>query len=94
MLQRTALYPLHLTAGAKLVDFAGWEMPLHYGSQIAEHNIVRQDAGMFDVSHMNPIEIKGADAKNYLRYLLANDVATNRVKHFIVVLNENRRLMI
>jgi aminomethyltransferase len=71
----TALYAQHQQAGAKLVDFAGWDMPLHYGSQLEEHNIVRQDAGMFDVSHMLAIDIKGTQASDYLRYLLANDVA-------------------
>lgn len=71
----TALYEQHQQDGAKLVDFAGWDMPLHYGSQLEEHNIVRNDAGMFDVSHMLAVDIKGADAMNYLRYLLANDVA-------------------
>lgn len=72
---RTALYETHLQAGAKLVDFAGWDMPIHYGSQIEEHQAVRQDAGMFDVSHMLGIDLFGADAKAYLRHLLANDVA-------------------
>lgn len=71
----TPLYEQHQHDGAKLVDFAGWDMPLHYGSQIEEHNIVRNDAGMFDVSHMLAVDIKGADATNFLRKLLANDVA-------------------
>lgn len=72
---RTPLYKAHLDAGAKMVDFAGWEMPINYGSQIDEHHAVRRDAGMFDVSHMCPVEITGAQAKDYLRRLLANDVA-------------------
>ncbi len=72
---RTALYELHQQAGAKLVDFAGWDMPLHYGSQLEEHQKVRRDSGMFDVSHMLAIDIKGEKASEYLRYLLANDVA-------------------
>ncbi len=71
---RTPLYQEHQTAGAKLVDFAGWDMPLHYGSQLEEHHKVRRDAGIFDVSHMAPVDIKGSDAKAFLRYLLANDV--------------------
>lgn len=75
MTNRTALYEQHQQSGAKLVDFAGWDMPLHYGSQLEEHNIVRGDAGVFDVSHMLAVDVKGADAKNFLRYLLANDVA-------------------
>lgn len=74
MPQRTPLYPEHLKQHALMVDFAGWEMPLHYGSQIEEHHKVRQDAGMFDVSHMGVVDIVGADAKPYLEYLLANNV--------------------
>lgn len=58
-----------------MVDFAGWEMPIHYGSQITEHEIVRTDAGMFDVSHMTIVDVKGKDARPYLRFLLANDIA-------------------
>lgn len=72
---KTALYATHQTMGGKLVDFGGWDMPLHYGSQIEEHNYVRQNAGMFDVSHMTVVDVKGAGAKAYLQYLLANDVA-------------------
>ena len=72
---KTALYSTHQSMGGKLVDFGGWDMPLHYGSQIEEHNHVRQAAGMFDVSHMTVVDVKGEDAKAYLQYLLANDVA-------------------
>lgn len=75
MSKQTMLYPLHQKLGAKIVDFAGWDMPLHYGSQIEEHHHVRQHAGIFDVSHMNVVDIKGAAAKQYLQHLLANDVA-------------------
>ena len=75
MSHRTPLYPAHVRAGAKIVDFGGWDMPLHYGSQVREHQYVRQHAGMFDVSHMTVIDITGADALAYLRHLLANDVA-------------------
>lgn len=74
-LARTPLHPAHLEAGAKLIEFAGWEMPLHYGSQLEEHHQVRRDAGMFDVSHMLAVDIRGADAYDLLRRLLANDVA-------------------
>jgi aminomethyltransferase len=74
-LQRTALHPEHVAAGARLIDFGGWEMPLHYGSQIDEHHQVRRDAGMFDVSHMLAIDIAGGRAAEFLRHLLANDVA-------------------
>lgn len=73
--QHTSLYQNHLDAGAKMVDFAGWDMPINYGSQIEEHNQVRTAAGVFDVSHMTVIDISGEDAEKYLRYLLANDVA-------------------
>lgn len=75
MLKTTPLITQHQLAGAKLVDFSGWQMPLHYGSQIQEHHLVREDAGMFDVSHMAIVDVKGAEATEYLRYLLANDVA-------------------
>ncbi len=72
---RTPLYDNHLRCGAKMVDFAGWDMPINYGSQIEEHHAVRRDAGMFDVSHMLGIDLDGPDATSYLRLLLANDVA-------------------
>lgn len=75
MAQKTVLHASHLAAGAKMVDFFGWEMPINYGSQIEEHHAVRQDAGMFDVSHMTIVDITGANTRNFLRYLLANDVA-------------------
>jgi len=74
MAQRTALYEVHLAAGARLVDFGGWEMPVNYGSQIEEHHAVRRDAGMFDVSHMCVVDLQGRRARDYLRHLLANDV--------------------
>ena len=72
---RTALYEKHVEAKGKMVDFAGWDMPLHYGSQIEEHHVVRQDAGMFDVSHMIVTDLKGEGVFDFLRLLLANDVA-------------------
>lgn len=72
---RTPLYQCHLEAGAKIVDFAGWDMPINYGSQITEHEVVRADAGMFDVSHMTVVDVSGSQAKAYLQHLLANDVA-------------------
>jgi len=75
MPKQTPLYAEHVAAGAKIVDFAGWDMPIHYGSQLEEHKRVRSDAGMFDVSHMLPVDISGAGAQAYLRHLLANDVA-------------------
>ncbi len=73
--KNTALYHEHIAAGARMLDFAGWDMPLHYGSQIAEHQAVRRGAGLFDVSHMTVIDIAGDGAKAFLRRLLAGDVA-------------------
>ena len=70
---KTPLYELHESMGGKLVDFGGWDMPLHYGSQLEEHNIVRQGAGMFDVSHMTIVDVSGQEARKYLQYLVAND---------------------
>ena len=74
-MQKTPLNSAHHDAGARMVEFGGWEMPIHYGSQIDEHKAVRERAGMFDVSHMTVVDIEGADAQSFLRYLLANDVA-------------------
>lgn len=73
--QQTALFAQHQAMGGKIVDFGGWDMPINYGSQIEEHKHVRSDVGMFDVSHMTIVDIKGADAQAYLQRLLANDVA-------------------
>jgi aminomethyltransferase len=72
--KQTGLYDRHVRAGAKLVDFGGWDMPLHYGSQIDEHHAVRQKAGAFDVSHMTVVDVTGPDACAWLQKLLANDV--------------------
>ncbi len=71
---RTPLYEEHVKAGARIVDFGGWDMPLHYGSQIAEHHAVRRQAGIFDVSHMRAVEVRGERARDFLRHVLANDV--------------------
>ncbi|MDA0427189.1 glycine cleavage system aminomethyltransferase GcvT [Stutzerimonas frequens] len=73
--QRTPLYDQHLALGAKMVDFGGWDMPLHYGSQVEEHHQVRRDCGVFDVSHMTVVDVAGEQATAYLQRLLANDVA-------------------
>ncbi|HCH40532.1 MAG TPA: glycine cleavage system aminomethyltransferase GcvT, partial [Enterobacter sp.] len=75
MAQQTPLYEQHTLCGARMVDFHGWMMPLHYGSQIDEHHAVRTDAGMFDVSHMTIVDLHGSRTREFLRYLLANDVA-------------------
>merc|ERR1712000_224420 len=75
MAKRTPLYEKHLQANGKMVDFGGWDMPVNYGSQIQEHQAVRQHAGMFDVSHMTIVDVRGVDATAYPQKLLANDVA-------------------
>jgi aminomethyltransferase len=75
MARRTPLYDAHLAAGARTVDFGGWDMPVNYGSQIEEHHAVRRDAGMFDVSHMCVIDLRGERVRDCLRFVLANDVA-------------------
>jgi aminomethyltransferase len=77
---KTPLFDAHVLQGAKIVDFGGWDMPLHYGSQIEEHHQVRRDAGMFDVSHMAIVDLRGERIREFLRFLLANDVA--RLKSF------------
>ena len=74
MLKQTPLNAAHHALNAKMVDFGGWEMPLHYGSQIEEHHRVRKDAGMFDVSHMLAVDVDGEGARMFLRHLLANNV--------------------
>jgi aminomethyltransferase len=73
-LRRTPLYPAHVAAGARLVPFAGWEMPVHYGSQLNEHHAVRSGAGMFDVSHMAIIDLAGDGCRAFLQRVIANDV--------------------
>jgi aminomethyltransferase len=80
MNNHTALHAEHIKLDAKMVDFFGWDMPINYGSQIEEHNAVRNDAGMFDVSHMTIVDVQGSQAQDYLRHLLANDVAKLTVK--------------
>jgi aminomethyltransferase len=74
MAKQTPLYATHVRLGGKMVDFAGWDMPLHYGSQVEEHHLVRRDAGMFDVSHMLAIDLEGAGAHDLLHKLIANNV--------------------
>lgn len=92
MPNKTPLYDHHLTLHAHMVDFAGWLMPLHYGSQIEEHHAVRKNAGIFDVSHMGVVDVTGKDTIHFLRYLLANDIA--KLKNhgdalYSCMLNEN-----
>ncbi|MCR6702612.1 MAG: glycine cleavage system aminomethyltransferase GcvT [Dokdonella sp.] len=74
MTQHTILNASHRALGAKMVDFGGWDMPLNYGSQIEEHHAVRRDAGMFDVSHMTVVDLRGARTRDFLRHLVANSV--------------------
>jgi aminomethyltransferase len=75
MTLKTPLFDQHAAAGARIVDFGGWDMPLHYGSQKEEHYAVREHAGVFDVSHMTIVDLAGERVRGYLRRLLANDVA-------------------
>jgi aminomethyltransferase len=75
---RTPLHDVHVASSARMVDFGGWDMPVNYGSQIEEHHAVRRDAGMFDVSHMCVVDLRGARVRDFLRRLLANDVAKLR----------------
>ncbi|GAC1628313.1 MAG: glycine cleavage system aminomethyltransferase GcvT [Nevskia sp.] len=79
MLKATALHAEHLRLGAKLVDFAGWDMPIQYASQLDEHHAVRSRAGMFDVAHMAAVDLAGARTREFLRHLLANDVAKLKI---------------
>src|SRR3954449_6868414 len=74
-LRRTPLYDRHVAAGARLVPFAGWEMPVQYEGVIDEHRAVRTDAGVFDVSHMGELEVEGPKALELLQSLLSNDLA-------------------
>ena len=74
MTQKTVLNETHRRLGAKMVDFGGWDMPLHYGSQLEEHHAVRRDCGMFDVSHMCAVDVAGPDARAFLLRLVANNV--------------------
>jgi len=78
MTRRTPLHDLHGERGARFVDFGGWDMPLHYGSQLDEHHAVRRASGVFDVSHMCTADVRGARAGEFLRRVLANDVAKLR----------------
>lgn len=74
MTQKTLLNDTHRALGAKMVDFGGWDMPIHYGSQLDEHHLVRRESGVFDVSHMTVVDLRGDQVKPFLRRLLANSV--------------------
>ena len=79
MLKKTVLNAAHRAMSARMVDFGGWDMPVNYGSQIEEHHAVRNNCGMFDVSHMCPVDVVGADCRTFLSRLVANDVAKLQV---------------
>jgi aminomethyltransferase len=79
MLKKTVFNSAHRAMNARMVDFGGWDMPVNYGSQIEEHNAVRNNCGMFDVSHMCPVDVVGADCRAFLSRLVANDVAKLKV---------------
>jgi aminomethyltransferase len=90
--RRTPLYDLHLSLGARMVDFGGWDMPVNYGSQIEEHHAVRRTAGIFDVSHMCVVDLTGEKARAFLQRLLANDVGKLQFRGkalYSCMLNEN-----
>lgn len=87
----TPMYDMHLALGAKMINFHGWDMPLHYGSQVEEHHQVRNDCGVFDASHMSSTDISGADAETLLLKVLSNNVGlltTTGDGHYSAMLNE------
>lgn len=88
--QHTPMYEMHLALGAKMINFSGWDMPLHYGSQVEEHHHVRNECGVFDVSHMCTTDIGGTDAEAFMRHVLSNDVARLQpgAGHYSAMLNE------
>lgn len=87
---QTPLHGVHLAAGARMVPFAGYSMPLRYSSQVDEHHAVRRAAGLFDVSHMGEVFVSGPDAERFLRRLAPNDVAKLRIgqAHYSALLTE------
>lgn len=95
MSKQTPLYQTHVDASGKMVDFAGWQLPIHYGSVVEEHKAVRSSAGMFDVSHMTVVDVRGEDAQSFLRKLLANDVAklTNGKALYSCMCNERGQVL-
>ena len=91
MLKKTVLNAAHRAMNARMVDFGGWDMPVNYGSQIEEHHAVRNNCGMFDVSHMCPVDVVGADCRAFLSRLVANDVTKLKVSGkalYAAMLNE------
>ena len=87
MAKPTALYDVHAALGAQFTDFAGWSMPLRYGSELAEHHAVRQTAGLFDLSHMGEIEVTGPQAGQFLDYAVVSAIsvlAVGRAKYTMI----------
>ena len=74
-LQKTSLHAFHVDQGARMVPFGGWDMPVQYSGILAEHLAVRNEAGLFDVSHMGEATVKGPQARDYLDHLVTNDVS-------------------
>ena len=94
-MKRTALYEIHKQLGAKMVDFAGWEMPLSYTGTIEEHRAVREGVGLFDVSHLGRASLEGKGAEPLLQSLLPNDVRTFKVAsaRYSVLLNQDGMIL-
>lgn len=90
-MKKTHLHQAHIDSGAKMVNFGGWDMPINYGSQIQEHNAVRQDKGVFDVSHMTIVDLTGFESEQFLLKILANDVRklSDGKALYSTMLNEN-----
>jgi aminomethyltransferase len=90
-MKTTCLHQAHIDAGAKMVDFGGWDMPINYGSQIEEHHAVRKDKGMFDVSHMTIVDLVGQESEKFLLHILANDIRKLKDTKalYSTMLNEN-----
>jgi len=90
-LKQTPLYEKHLEAGGKMVDFGGWELPVQFQGIFKEHEMVRTRAGLFDVSHMGEIEVKGEKAQSFIQYLMTNDIEKARAKQvqYTLMCNEN-----
>lgn len=87
MPRKTALYDTHAALGAQFTDFGGWEMPVRYTSDLVEHHAVRNEAGLFDISHMAEFFVEGADAANFLNYALvgrASEIAVGRAKYSLI----------
>lgn len=91
MLKKTPLYEAHLQLGARMVPFAGWEMPVQYRGIVEEHLAVREKAGLFDVSHMGEIRVKGPRALEFLQFMTPNDVSRLKIgqSHYSMILNED-----